>query len=344
MRQRVAVLSACAVIAAVLLHQSLAAQQEAAGSRMGSAPSGPRLERAVGYYDARLQRVVLVGGSGQPQTGLRDQVWSWNGRRWEIVTMSGPPSRTNAAGAYDLSSGKGVVAGGSTRSADGSKWEVLGDSWSGDRENWNRIGDIAPRDHQSMVTDGSGRVLLFGGIPAGRSGPWPTDTYQLGSDGWTRVASDGPAGRGRTAVAFDSARRQVVLFGGVTAPSGPQGQQTFLNDTWIWQDERWRKVGESGPPGRYAHAMVFDERARVVLLYSGSAAHSKAPLTDMWQWDGQRWSEVPQNGPTPGHRYQPVMVYDRARGKTVLYGGLGESKDDTWEWDGQRWQEIRPSD
>jgi hypothetical protein len=49
----------------------------------------------------------------------------------------------------------------------------------------------------------------------------------------------------------------------------------------------------------------------------------------------------PLSGPTPGHRYQPVLVYDRARGKTVLYGG-DPTKTDTWEWDGQRWSEVRP--
>ena len=69
--------------------------------------------------------------------------------------------------------------------------------------------------------------------------------------------------------------------------------------------------------------MVFDERAGVVLLYSGAAAHRDAPLSDMWQWDGVRWSEIRLEGPTPGYRYQPVMVYDRARGRTVLYGGIG---------------------
>jgi hypothetical protein len=44
-------------------------------------------------------------------------------------------------------------------------------------------------------------------------------------------------------------------------------------------------------------------------------------------------------GPTPGHRYQPVMVYDRARDRTVLYGGIG-GPGDTWEWDGQRWRQM----
>ena len=85
--------------------------------------------------------------------------------------------------------------------------------------------------------------------------------------------------------------------------------------------------------------MVFDERAGVVLLYSGAAAHRNAPLSDMWQWDGRRWTEIQLTGPTPGHRYQPVMVYDRARDRTVLCGGIG-GPSDTWEWDGQRWRQA----
>jgi hypothetical protein len=85
--------------------------------------------------------------------------------------------------------------------------------------------------------------------------------------------------------------------------------------------------------------MVFDERRGVVWLYSGAAAHKGAPLSDMWQWNGTRWSEVALTGPTPGHRYQPVMVYDAARDRTVLYGGIGGPAD-TWEWDGFRWRRV----
>jgi hypothetical protein len=60
----------------------------------------------------------------------------------------------------------------------------------------------------------------------------------------------------------------------------------------------------------------------------------------MWQWDGERWTEIALDGSTPGYRYQPVMVYDRARQRTVLYGGIGGAAD-TWEWDGRHWHAIR---
>ncbi len=188
------------------------------------------------------------------------------------------------------------------------------------------------------MEDGRGGILLFGGIPADRSGPWPADTWTLQDDDWKRLASDGPPGRGRAALVYDRKRGRVVLFGGVSAPPGPKQPQIFFSDTWTWDGGRWHKAADGGPRGRYAHGMVFDERAGVVLLYSGAAAHRDAPLTDMWQWDGARWSEIRLEGPTPGYRYQPVMVYDRARGRTVLYGGIG-GPGDTWEWDGQRWRQ-----
>jgi hypothetical protein len=329
---------------AVVLAAALATIGAGQPAVPGNAPTPdtepPRTDHAVGYYDPGLRRVVLIGNAGDPADGQRDKVWSWSGTRWDVITEAGPPGRTNAGAAYHVQRGVAVVSGGA-RKSNASTWTIVGDSWQGDRTGWRQIGDAAARDHQSLVEDAAGGVLMFGGIPADRSGAWPTDTWQLGSDSWTRVATDGPPGRGRTALAFDRARGQVVLFGGASAPSGPDHAQTFMDDTWVWERNAWLKVADGGPRGRYAHAVVFDERAAVVLLYSGAGAHRNAPLSDMWKWDGRRWTEIPLSGPTPGHRYQPVMVYDRARDRTVLYGGIG-GPSDTWEWDGQRWKAITP--
>jgi hypothetical protein len=302
-------------------------------------PTSPHTDHALGYYDARRQRVVLVGGPGDPRDGDRDSTWTWNGRRWEPETRPGPPGRVNGGAAFDVRRGIAVMAGGSRKEADGATWRVVGDTWIGNPGAWRRAGAIAPRDHLALVEDGRGGVLLFGGIGAPRAAPWPGDTWRFEGDAWRRVATDGPPARGRTALAYDRRRGQVVLFGGVSAPAGAQQAQAFLADTWIWQDGRWRKAADGGPRGRYAHGMAFDEQAGVVLLYSGAAAHRDAPLDDMWQWDGERWREIRLAGPTPGHRYQPVMVYDRARRKTVLYGGIGGSAE-TWEWDGRRWERV----
>ena len=328
-----------AVVIVAGLDAAVPAQPASTDQQLTSAQA-PRTDHALGFYDLRLRRVVLVGGAGDPKEGDRDKVWSWSGTRWELVTDAGPPGRVNAGAAYDAGRGKAVVAGGSRKAMDGAAWQVVGDSWEEDRGGWKRIDDIAPRDHQSLVEDSRGGVLMYGGIPAARSGPWPTDTWELQGGIWKRVSTEGPPGRGRAALTYDSKRRRVVLFGGVSAPPGPNQPQTFFDDTWIWDGARWsQRSADGGPRGRYAHGMVFDERAGVVLLYGGSAAHRDAPLSDMWQWDGERWIEIRLSGPTPGHRYQPVMVYDRARDRTVLYGGIG-GPSDTWEWDGQRWRQM----
>ncbi len=309
-------------------------------------PDIPRVERAVGYYDPALRRVVLSGSAGQLRAGGRDRLWSWSGTRWEPLTDSGPPSRGNGAAAYDAERRLAIVTGGAARAANDSSFEILGDSWEGTAAGWRRLlgSDLPPRDHHAMVFDRSRQsIVLFGGIPGDRSTPWPSDTWELRASGWSRIATEGPAGRGRTALVYDTKRRHVVLFGGVGGEPAPGQPQPFFNDTWVFEGAAWRKVADGGPRARYAHGMVYDERAGVVLLYSGAAAHRDAPLSDMWQWDGTRWTEIHLTGPSPGHRYQPVMVYDRARGKTVLYGGLGGSNGDTWEWDGRQWTEINVS-
>ena len=335
---RAAILTVVATVAA-------AAQPAPSVTRRSNSAHGPQATRALGFYDPALKRVVLVGGLMQLTSRGRDRVWSWTGTRWELMTDSGPPARGNASMAYDARRRMAILTGGAARTANDSAFEIVGHSWEGKPTGWQRITgtDVGARDHQSMVFDEDRQtIVLFGGIPSGRSTPWPSDTWELRPEGWTRIASEGPAGRARTGLAYDGKRRQVVLFGGVGGEPAPGQPQPFFDDTWVWERTAWRKVAEGGPRGRYAHGIVFDERAGVVLMYSGAAAHRDAPLSDMWKWDGQRWTEIPLSGPTPGYRYQPVMIYDRARGKTVLYGGSPESKDDTWEWDGHRWTEILP--
>jgi hypothetical protein len=148
-----------------------------------------------------------------------------------------------------------------------------------------------------------------------------------------------PCERSRAGLAYDRRRKQVVLFGGVSAPT-VTNEPTFLDDTWVFEHESWRRVAAVGLRRRYAHGTAYDERAGVVLLYGGAAAHQNAPLSDMWKWDGSRWTEIRLDGPTPGYRYQPVMVYDRARGVTLLYGGAPDGNTDTCELNGARWTRI----
>lgn len=307
----------------------------------------PRVSRAVGYYDDVLERVVLIGNDGPMRAGQRLRVWSWTGHRWELVTDAGPRNRGNAAGAYDEARRQGVVTGGASRAADDTTYEILAHTERATPGGWGLLTgtDLSPRDHHAMAFDRrSQTLLLFGGIGADRASPWPTDTWAMSPGGWVRVAEDGPSHRGRTAMVYDAKRATIVLFGGVGAPPAPRAPQPFRGDTWSWANGGWRKLAETGPSARYAHGMAFNERAGVVLLYGGASGFREGDnLADLWQWDGERWSEIAQAGVNPGPRYQPVMVYDRKRGRTVLFGGLNGKDDATWEWDGARWHRIVPA-
>ena|SRR5688572_9868666 len=142
----------------------LAAGLAAAAQAMSG--DGPPLNHAIGYYDAALGRVVMIGGESQAKAGDRDRVWSWSGARWELVTNDGPPARSNASAAYDRERNEAIVFGGASRMPDGSRFEALGDTWLHRAGAWTIGGGtpLPPRDHHAMIYDEArGTTLLYGG-------------------------------------------------------------------------------------------------------------------------------------------------------------------------------------
>jgi len=129
-----------------------------------------------------------------------------------------------------------------------------------------------------------------------------------------------PSSRLYHAMAYDSARRVTVLFGG------------YCNgDTWELDGTTWTQRAVSGPTGRAGHAMAYDAARGVTVLFGGCGNG------DTWEWDGTTWTQRSTTGPSP--RWLHAMAYDSTRGVTVLFGGLAGSslKGDTWEWDGTTW-------
>jgi hypothetical protein len=307
-------------------------------ARQKAVNPGPRGVPSL-IYAEHLRRVLLLDGYYPAIQPDFSQVWGWDGERWDLLPGSGPPARYVSAAVYDSRRKRVVIFGGRV----GKKEEVKGDTWEWDGMKWREMSDnsIGPRDHHAMAYDEArGKIVLFGGGKFPRTTPWATDTWEWDGTKWVQVATQGPIGR-VTAMVYDGKRKEVVLFGGVGEPPGRGQPQPHFNDTWIWNGKNWRKASDEGPPARARHAMTFDRRAGLVLLYGGSVDGSRIIYDDMWQWDGQRWTEIRLTGPTPGKRAIHVMAYDTARAKTVLYGGTRESvMEDTWEWDGQRWRQV----
>ena len=59
------------------------------------------------------------------------------------------------------------------------------------------------------------------------------------------------AGRSGTAMAYDSARQRIVLFGGLAAHSLQSGERA---DTWEWNGAAWiERQTPTRPPARAGH-------------------------------------------------------------------------------------------
>jgi hypothetical protein len=108
----------------------------------------------------------------------------------------------------------------------------------------------------------------------------------------------------------------------------------------------WRQLSPAAsPPPLGWPAMAYDEaRDRIVLFGGASSITGGTIRSGTWVWDGSTWTEL--SPPTsPPARWTHGMVYDEARQRIVLFGGLsgdgpGTQLNDTWEWDGSTWTEI----
>lgn len=152
--------------------------------------------------------------------------------------------------------------------------------------------------------------------------------------GWTHVTSTGPSARGAHAMAFDSHRGRMVMFGGENAANN-----WGLGDTWEWDGSNWLLVATTGPSPRRFHAMTYDSIRRKIVLFAGGDMLGR--LSDTWEWNGSTWTLMASTGPpgVQGH----AMAYDSLRGRTVLYGGkdtFGNPPIGTWEWDGLTWRQL----
>lgn len=148
--------------------------------------------------------------------------------------------------------------------------------------------------------------------------------------------------RNAHAMAYDDARKVVLLFGGAD-------DRRVLGDLWAWNGETWHCLSHGGPAPRTFPALAYQASERKLLLFGGNRVLFGMPsdtatfLDDMWAWDGAAWSRIRTT--TPSARAEASVAYDSDRQRLVLFGGYrNEHGDrirlgDTWEWDGSRWEQ-----
>ena len=143
-----------------------------------------------------------------------------------------------------------------------------------------------------------------------------------------------PAARWGHMMTFDTARGQVVLFGGAGKTS------PVLADTWIWDGMNWsQKITADSPAARRLGHLAYDSARGQVILFGGWDG-SRA-LADTWIWDGSDWTQkFPSHSPPA--RYKGSLADSRRQ--VVLFGGrdFGQFFSDTWVWEGTDWTQKLP--
>lgn len=141
---------------------------------------------------------------------------------------------------------------------------------------------------------------------------------------WESAATNTPGARQQAAVAYDSMRERVVMFGGFDL----QGRK---GDTWAFDGSQWTLLTTAGPSARAGHAMAYDGARDRVVLFGGFVG---ASMGDTWEFDGTTWTLRSESGPAA--RSEHAMAFDAARSRTVMLGGEADGEQ-TWEWDGSGW-------
>jgi Galactose oxidase, central domain len=188
----------------------------------------------------------------------------------------------------------------------------------------------------SSVYDPIRRSPLVIGVPQSSDSPittweWDTEAGSLIKE-HTNPRSR-PPWRGTPAVAYDSGRKKVVMFGG-------QSKDT-LDELWeydtktsTWRNLTPREIPSAGwPSPRHSALAAYDQRLRGVIVFGGWAdrAESEA-LTDAWMWDGKAWRTVSFGSDSqPPSRFGGAAVSTRTA--VMLFGGLSPKSaplDDLW--------------
>ena len=319
--------------------------------------------RSAGFlaYDALIQQTVFFGGFGTDSTTT---TWLWDGTNWTPKSYAVTPTvRSFAGAAYDAARLQAVLFGG-IDSRPGGAERYNDDTWvyannavippqypltlivtppgsgtlSASASGQNGPNYFAGSKVQVTATPLGGYGLLsFSGDCTGitctvvMNGP-KSVTGSFTAPIWAPVfPSVSPSPRLSAGTAYDSARQQTVLFGGITS------QGTAVSDTWTWNGTTWTQMFPATvPPARQIQAMAYDSVHQQTVMFGG--LNATAVLSDTWVWDGTNWTQK-HPAHSPAARWASAVTYDPVREQVVLFGGTSTTNlySDTWLWDGNDW-------
>ena len=289
-------------------------------------------------YDPIHHVVLLFGGLTTAPTQT-NQTWAWDGHNWRQLHPAVSPPALQGSMAYDAASQRVILF--LTNVTNGGS--VDNQMWSWDGQNWQQLHPkTLPEVLSTNIVYDAARqqIVLFGGsIPHGRTSTYTNATWIWNGTTWQQQhPASSPSARQGTALAYDAAHQQVVLFGGITA-------QGISSETWTWNGTTWTKqTSTNNPSARQNTLLIYDSATRQILLFGGiSSTGAQAATDDTWAWNGTAWSRIAAHG-APTAVYESA-AYDESTHTIVVYVLTGDSKanpaaaiSQTWTWNGTTWK------
>lgn len=277
-------------------------------------------------YDSHRHRTVLFGGFLFGGV-YSNETWVEDGSNWTLLTPpSSPPGLAAPSLVYDSARQRIVMFGGVNTLIGFSNqtWEFDGVSWV------QRNPPTSPpaRSGGAHVYDPvHQRFVLFGGWNGSRM----NDTWQYDGNDWLQISTAHvPPGRSDMLAAYDEGRGVVVMHGGYNDVS------QFLGDTWEYDGVDWTLVTPASSAGPLADAAITYDRGRGrIVMFGGKQSWFLPQTNQTFEYDGVGWTDVTASvGAGPSGRWGARAVYDEARGRCVVFGGIDNFNlfpGDTWE-------------
>ena len=318
----------------------------------GSKPSGR--EGMAAIYDPVRDRVVVFGGLVDTSPHFVNEVWALSlagAPEWTALAPAGIPpiGRYQHSAIYDQERDRLIVYGGDSGSA------ALNDVWAlslGDMPAWTGLEpagapSVAQSQHSAVYDPVRQRMVVFGG------GHYSNDLWTLSlgnAPTWNELEPNGtpPSARRCHSASYDPVRERMLVFGGV-------GSGTF-NDVWalsLTGTPVWTELTPAGTPPspRSGHSMIYDPvRDRMVVFGGFDGSY----LDDVWALSlagTPTWTELTPGGTPPGGRRSHSAIYDPARDRMVVFGGVygganGTYFNDVWSLSltgPPEWTPVSPS-
>ncbi len=150
------------------------------------------------------------------------------------------------------------------------------------------------------------------------------------------VNENNPGTRWGHTFIYHPAQQHLLLFGGTNKRGGG-----YLNDTWIWKDEKWKRLDIPGPPARGFCAAAYHAERKTIVLHGGRG-NDRRTYSDLWEWDGLAWKQLEDSSAYKADHHQIVYLKDK---KTLLAFGGWNGKvvlGDTWQWSDE-WEQLEIS-